>query len=137
MKILVGYTTSPEGRAALRRAVAEAKLRDGELVVLHYERVAPPVGDVTERYRAVEDALQEIKRDLAARDVRVSIRSSIGVSSAGSETIRVAEEEDVDLIVLGLRRRSAVGKLVLGSAAQEILLSASCPVLAVKHDDTP
>jgi nucleotide-binding universal stress UspA family protein len=46
--------------------------------------------------------------------------------------VEIADEEGADLIVIGLRRRSPVGKLVLGSNAQDILLSANCPVLAVK-----
>jgi nucleotide-binding universal stress UspA family protein len=48
------------------------------------------------------------------------------------DLINVAEEVNADLIVIGLRRRSPVGKLILGSNAQRILLDAPCPVLAVK-----
>ena len=54
-----------------------------------------------------------------------------GVDPA-DDLIAVAEEVDADLIVIGLRRRSPVGKLIMGSNAQQILLDASCPVLAVK-----
>ena len=48
------------------------------------------------------------------------------------KTHRLAEEVDADMIVIGLRRRTPVGKLILGSNAQQVLLDASCPVLAVK-----
>jgi nucleotide-binding universal stress UspA family protein len=44
----------------------------------------------------------------------------------------VARTTNADLIVIGLRRRTPVGKLIMGSAAQTILLEADCPVLAVK-----
>ena len=50
------------------------------------------------------------------------------------DLISVADEESADFIVIGLRRRSPVGKLILGSNAQRILLDASCPVLAVKAE---
>jgi nucleotide-binding universal stress UspA family protein len=46
----------------------------------------------------------------------------------------VAAEVDAELIVIGLRRRSAVGKLILGSAASRILLTVPIPVLSVKAD---
>jgi nucleotide-binding universal stress UspA family protein len=48
------------------------------------------------------------------------------------DLINIAEACDADLIVIGLRRRTPVGKLILGSNAQRILLDAPCPVLAVK-----
>jgi nucleotide-binding universal stress UspA family protein len=48
------------------------------------------------------------------------------------DLISIAEEVEAELIVIGLRRRTPVGKLILGSNAQRILLDASCPVLAVK-----
>ena len=48
------------------------------------------------------------------------------------ELIRAAQETDAELIVVGLRHRTAVGKLLLGSYAQRVLLEADCPVLAVK-----
>ena len=55
---------------------------------------------------------------------------------AGDEIAPLADELDktvgADFIVIGLRRRSPVGKLILGSQAQQVLLDAPCPVLAVK-----
>ena len=48
------------------------------------------------------------------------------------DLISIAETSDAALIVIGLRRRTPVGKLILGSNAQRILLDAPCPVLAVK-----
>ena len=53
---------------------------------------------------------------------------------SAEELIRTAETTDADFIVIGLRRRSPVGKLLLGSNAQRVLLDAACPVLAVKAE---
>ena len=51
---------------------------------------------------------------------------------SAEELLRTAESTEADFIVIGLRRRSPVGKLLLGSNAQRVLLDAACPVLAVK-----
>lgn len=133
MKILVGLTGAPEARAALSRAVDEAKLREAELIVLNHVRVSPPVEDVSDRYRNNEAQLEETRVALERQGLTVSVRSAMGVGSAGAEMLKVAEAEGVDLIIIGLRKRSPVGKLFMGSTAQEVLLGAQCAVLAVKQ----
>ena len=60
------------------------------------------------------------------------MRQLVRGNDPAEDLISVAEEENADFIVIGLRRRSPVGKLILGSNAQRILLDAPCPVLAVK-----
>jgi nucleotide-binding universal stress UspA family protein len=50
------------------------------------------------------------------------------------EVVDLADELGAELIVIGMRHRTAVGKFLLGSSAQRILLGARCPVLAVKAD---
>jgi nucleotide-binding universal stress UspA family protein len=130
MPVLVGFVPNPEGRAALRRAILECQLRATSLVVVNSE------------YRAADSATA----DPTAAEVR-SACAELGVGEPEFEVSRlhnayepadhvlaVAEESEAELIVIGLRRRSAVGKLILGGSAQRILLDASCPVLAVKVD---
>ncbi|GAA3549641.1 universal stress protein [Microlunatus spumicola] len=117
-RIVVGYSSRPEGRAALRRALTEARLRGAELVVLH----------------GPDDDLDELTRDLAAADVTYRLKASSDAADAGEDLVELAEDTDAAFIVIGLRRRSPVGKLLLGSNAQRVLLDASCPVLAVKAE---
>ena len=114
--IVVGYSSRPEGRAALRRALTEATLRGAELVVLH----------------GPEDDLDELAADLVTAGVRHRLRAMQDANDAGEDLVDLAEETGAAFIVIGLRRRSPVGKLLLGSNAQRVLLDASCPVLAVK-----
>ncbi len=130
MKIVVGYIRSPEGQAALDAAVAEARLRDGELVIVHSMRGG--TRDEAEQSVAYRTDLEAIEQRLAAEGIPLRIRELVQGQSPAEDIISVANSEGAGLIVIGLRRRSPVGKLVLGSNAQEILLGADCPVLAVK-----
>jgi nucleotide-binding universal stress UspA family protein len=117
--IVVGYSSRPEGRAALKRALSEARLRGAALVVVNTSPDADTEG---------------LDAELAASGVRSEIRTPADEQESAEELIRTAETTDADFIVIGLRRRSPVGKLLLGSNAQRVLLDAACPVLAVKAE---
>lgn len=130
MKIIMGYITTDEGRAALDAAVAEAKLRNGRLVVVHSLKGGSR--DEADQILTSRDELEEVRGRLEADGVDFEIRELVRGKPAGDDLASFAAEEDADLIVIGLRRRSPVGKLVLGSNAQDVLLQARCPVLAVK-----
>lgn len=118
--IVVGYSSKPEGRAALRRAVSEARLRGAALVVVNTSSEVDTDGGLAS--------------ELAASGVSYDIKTPNEMHDSAEELIRTAEATDADFIVIGLRRRSPVGKLLLGSNAQRVLLDAACPVLAVKAD---
>ncbi len=125
--IVVGWTPDEYGEAALARAVEEARLREGRIVVVNATR-----GDalVDERY-ADSDQLARLSDELAGSGIQVDVRRSMG-ADVGDQVLEVADEVSADLIVIGLRRRSPVGKLLMGSVAQRILLGAECAVTAVK-----
>ncbi|MFC4467121.1 universal stress protein [Streptomyces xiangluensis] len=128
MTVLVGYVPSPEGEAALRAGIDEARLRGEKMLVVNTSR-----GDSYADPRfAQEPDLAHVREDLAALEIEFDIRQVLGGGDAAEEIIELAEQADVSLVVIGLRRRSAVGKLIMGSAAQQILLGVGCPVLAVK-----
>ncbi|MFC5216862.1 universal stress protein [Streptomyces coerulescens] len=130
MTILVGYVPSPEGEAALRAAIDEARRRGEKLLVVNTTR-----GDALADPRfAQEPDLSHVREDLAALGVDFDVRQVLGARDAAEEIIDLAETKGVSLVVIGLRRRSAVGKLIMGSAAQQILLGVGCPVLAVKAE---
>ena len=131
--IVVGYVPKAEGRAALRRAAEEAKLRGARLVVVNSARGGREYDDET----AVEaDAeLSAVRTQLAEAGIDAEVRQLVRGMDVAEDLVAVAEETTADFIVIGLRRRSPVGKLILGSNAQRILLDAPCPVLAVKAED--
>lgn len=133
MSVIVGYIPTREGRAALRRASQEAKLRGSTLIVVNSHRGGREF-DAAEAQR-FEDALAEVQGDLDVSGVKHEVRALVRGNEPAEDLVAVAEESDAELIVIGLRRRTPIGKLILGSNAQRILLEAQCPVLAVKAGD--
>ncbi|WP_128374676.1 universal stress protein [Streptomyces cavernae] len=128
MTVLIGYVPSPEGEAALRAGIDEARRRGERILVVNTSR-----GDAMVDTRfAQEPDLAHVREDLAALGIDFDIRQVLGGRDAAEEIIELAEKSEASLVVIGLRRRSAVGKLIMGSSAQQILLGAGCPVLAVK-----
>ena len=115
--IVVGYSASAEGRAALERAVSEANLRESRLVVVH---------------TAPDEDIANLTEQLESSGVAYEVKSAGDALDPADELLRAADAADAEIIVIGLRRRSPVGKLLLGSNAQRVLLDAACPVLAVK-----
>jgi nucleotide-binding universal stress UspA family protein len=132
MKILVGYVPTAEGEAALDVAAAEAELRGGSVVLVNTGR-----GDAyIDRHYANQAELDAAEGRLRARGVEVTVRHGVGGGDAAAELLKAVAEEEADLIVLGIRRRTPVGKFILGSTARRILLESPVPVLAVKvHRD--
>jgi nucleotide-binding universal stress UspA family protein len=128
--IVVGYVPKAEGRAALRRAAEEARLRSARLVVVNSHRGGREFD--TEDALQTEAQLEEVKSELRSAGVEHEVRQLVRGMDPADDLINVATEVDADFIVIGLRRRSPVGKLILGSNAQRVLLDAPCPVLAVK-----
>lgn len=126
--VVVGYVPSPEGRAALATGIAEARLRGARLVVVNTTH-----GDalVDDRYLTGEGSAG-LRAELEALDVVAELRQPETYDDVADDLDAIADEVGADLIVIGLRRRSPVGKLILGSAASRILLTAHHAVLAVK-----
>ena len=128
MSIMVGYVPTPVGEAAVAAAITEAKLRDKELLIVNSVREGSRVDksvaseeDLARLQQAADDA------GIISRVLRPSHRDDLA-----DEILELAVEHDVSLIVIGLRQRTQVGKFIMGSHAQRILLQADRPVLAVK-----
>lgn len=130
--VVVGYVPKPEGEAALAKAIEEAKLRGAKLVVVNSHRGGQDFDGAAAR--KAESEMEDVQQRLAAAGIEHDLRQLVRGFEPAEDLISIAEANDAELIVIGLRRRSPVGKLILGSNAQRILLDAHCPVLAVKAD---
>ena len=130
--VVVGYVPTAEGRAALRTAADECRLRNARLIVINSNRGGKDLDSVeAARY---EQELTAVRGERDAAGVANEVRQLVRGLEPAEDLIAVAEEVAADFIVIGLRRRTPVGKLILGSNAQRILLDAPCPVLAVKAE---
>jgi len=130
MRIVTGFRRDASGRAAVARAIEEARLRDAELIVVHSMRGGER--DELEQVVSYRDDFEQLERDLDASGVLFRLVEYARGNSPAEDIVAVAKDQDADLVVIGIRRRSPVGKLVLGSNAQDVLLQSPCPVLAVK-----
>lgn len=126
--IVVGYIPSPEGVAAFERAKDEALLRGATLVVVN----TGESGNYAKPSFAKAEDLEAIDKELTEAGLPHEVLQPTSGLAAAEEILRVVAERDTDLLVIGLRRRSPVGKLFMGSTAQQVLLDAPCAVLAVK-----
>jgi len=131
--IVVGFTPTPAGRAALLAAAQQAVQNQQDVVVVNSSR-----GDALADPRYAQPAdLEWAGTTLEEAGVRFSVRQEMRGREASEEILEVLESVDATLCVIGIRRRSAVGKMLMGSNAHRILMTAPCPVLAVKaasHD---
>jgi len=122
----------PEGEAALHKAVEEARLRGTRLVVVNSHRGGQEFD--ADAATQAEREMNAVRKVLDDSGVEYDVRQLVRGFEPAEDLISIAEANDAELIVIGLRRRSPVGKLILGSNAQRVLLDAHCPVLAVKAD---
>lgn len=128
MSVVVGYVPTAEGDAALGTAIREAGSRQVRLIVIISERGHRFGTDPVELQAGADD----VRRQLESTGLRFDVRQTTRGRDVAEDIVDAATAEDAQLIVIGLRRRSPLGKLLLGSNAQRVLLDAPCPVLAVK-----
>jgi nucleotide-binding universal stress UspA family protein len=133
MRIVVGFLRTPEGLAALARAIEEARLRDGELLVVHSMRGGER--DELQQVLSYREEFERLEAELDQSGVRYRLVEYARGNAPSEDLLQASRDEKADLVVIGIRRRSPVGKLVLGSNSQDILLHADCAVLSVKARD--
>ena len=126
--IVVGYLPTDEGLAAFRQAKKWAVASSARLVVLNTGRN----GDYSHANFATAQDIDAIDAELREANIDHAVLQPTDGKGAAEAILTTATAESADLIVIGLRRRSPAGKLITGSTAQQILLDADCPVLAVK-----
>lgn len=126
MKILLAYVPSATSEAALDYTLTEARVHGASIVVLASESgLDPRKGDAVEDRRPLRERLDETGIEY---ELRVVPRRD----DAADDILAVAESGDVDLVVLGMRRRTPIGKMLLGSTSQRVIMESPVPVVCVK-----
>ncbi|KAA1418277.1 universal stress protein [Mumia zhuanghuii] len=131
MTVLVAYVDTAEGNAAFEAAVEEAAHRGEPLVVLNSPRPGAPV----DAHLVTDDRAAALRRRTDEAGVELDLRQTPHHEDLVPVLEEVAAEVGASVLVIGIKRRSPVGKLLLGSTAQRILLHITIPVLAVKPAD--
>jgi len=130
MKILVGYDGSNSGKDALKLAKDHAVALDAkvDVVTSMVEAKNSQYDDLRQAELGLEYAKALLEEDSIDCETHLLIRGL----SPGEDLVQFAEDNQISEIIVGVRRRSKVGKLLMGSTAQHVILNAPCPVVSIK-----
>jgi nucleotide-binding universal stress UspA family protein len=130
MKIMVCYTGSRSSRAALNVSINRAKLLDAKLfLVASLEKgTEEEQKTISELEGALKSAEEQLKKEGIPCETHLLVRGM----TPEDDLLAYAKDQEMDEIVIGIRKRSKMGKLIFGSTAQYLILNAPCPVLTVK-----
>ncbi|MBT0769944.1 universal stress protein [Kineosporia sp. J2-2] len=127
MTVVLAHIPNAAAEAAFEAALQQAVFRSSEMVLVNATRGEALVDPTY----ATDESLTALHERARERGVMLAMERPVDADIPAA-VLAVAEQRDASLIVLGVRHRSAVGKLLLGSVAQRIILDARCPVLSVK-----
>ncbi len=130
--VLVGFIDTPAGRAALDQAVVEARRRDAQMIIVNSMYGENKESD--QEYIDSRQVLEDVQAELTKTGVPFQVHQYVRGQSPAQDLCQAASDFDAELIVIGTRRRTATGKVLLGSNALDILHDAPCPVLCVRVD---
>ena len=130
MNIMVGYDRSNVAKEALELAKKHAKAFGGKVFLLNSLAQSPELQ--LEDIQKAEHELERLQVSFKEDNIPCETHAIVSSLTAGEDLVQFAEDNEIDEIIIGVRRRSKVGKLLFGSNAQYIILQASCPVVAVK-----
>jgi len=131
MKILVGYDGSNIAKDALKTACKRAKAFGAKIEVVKSVTRKYPLDHVLIQ-SAEEELRREIENQFNGNNINYETHLLVSSRAAGKNLVWFTELEKIDEIIIGVRKKSKVGKLFLGSTAQYVVLHAPCPVITIK-----
>ena len=130
MNILVCYDKSTVAKDALALGIKKAAMWKGKLYVIHSMKGGLDLR--RDEFEKAESMLKEVKKRLSSEKISYETNLSVRGLEPGEDIVQYAKETGIDEIIIGVKKRSKVGKLLFGSTAQFVILEAHCPVLTIK-----
>lgn len=130
MKILVCFESSEDNGPVIEKAKERAKESDATVYLLCV-LIGSDVGQLN-RVEPAKKELADAQASFQSDNIPCETKLIFGGMAAGESIVDYAKEIASDEIIIGVRRKSKVGKLIFGSTAQHVILEAHCPVLTVK-----
>jgi len=130
MKIMVAYKDTKESQLALDIAKTHSRFFNAKLLIVSSSEGGK--GEDPEEINKMTLKLEEIKTGLSQEGIQCEVTQLARGLSPGEDIVFFADENNVDIIYVGIQKKSRTSKLLLGSTAQFIILKASCPVISVK-----
>ena len=130
MKILVGFKATEDNEPVLEKAMEHAKESGGTVYLLCV--LIGSDEDKLDKDEPVKKNIADAQAYFKSNNIPYETKLIFSRMFAGDSIVDYAKEIDADEIIIGVRKKSKVGKLLFGSTAQHVILAAHCPVLAVK-----
>jgi nucleotide-binding universal stress UspA family protein len=132
MKFMICYDGSDSAKSALKLAHKNAKGMDAKLEVVNTITRELPL-----KHSQIQQKEDKLKREvtdlLGGEDIPFETQLLVTSLTSGEQLIQFAQNETVDLIYIGIIKKSKVGKLLFGSTAQYVILHAPCPVVTINE----
>ena len=130
MKFLVCYNRTDEAKGALKAAQEHAGIWNAKLEIVNAVIRVEPLKHY--KVKQMEETIEgEVREILGGDEPPYEVQLMLTDLTSGEQLVKFAEDQEIDQIFLGIRRKSKVGKLLFGSTAQYIILHAPCPVVTI------
>ena len=130
MRILACYDGVNDPKKIMAVAKSHAKALNAHLYIFTATGHSPEIHQ--QKIKVLEEELQLYKKEMEDEGIECETHLLVRSLSPGEDLVEFAKENDIDEIVIGVKQRSKIGKLIMGSTAQYVILSAHCPVTSVK-----